>query len=190
MPQRAVSARADVLPVRRASLSEKEFGTHTNVNEIFHISEAALRTRVRVLAVVPLIVLGVVGIQVYTSPKDPMVSIAVAAMAIGISLFVVIRQYREFAKFAAKHSLTLGDDALLFRDGGVELRVPYSSVMQVTVPRTLRDGSAVFMQCRDQPRMQLYGYGGFPRLIELLLKKVPHADVRTRGFLVFTTSRG
>lgn len=151
------------------------------MNETFRISDTALSQRRKGFALTLLIALFVLSLQFNASPRDPLVFVVVGAILIGIVVVMGLRQYREYAKFAQSHSLTLGDDFMLFRDGEVETRVPYGSITNVTVPRSVLDGSMVTLKCRDQPSIRLYGYAEFPRLVELLLRRVSSDIVRTRG---------
>jgi hypothetical protein len=158
------------------------------VNEIFRISEASLRTRRRALAFVPFIALCVVAVQFYRSPQHPLESVLVAAIVVGISLVVAIRQYKEFSKFAEAHSLAICDEFMLFRDGDVESRVPYGCIEQLTLSGTLKEARTVTVKCRGVPDQLLYGYDQFPRVVDLLLGKVPHAKVRTRGLFTYNNA--
>jgi hypothetical protein len=155
------------------------------MNETFRISEAALRMRRRTLASVPLFVSGVVAFQLYRSPKDVVVSIVMAGVIVGISVVVAIRHYKGFSKFAALHSLTVSDNFMLLRDGDIETRIPYSCIEQLTLTGTTNQATAVTLKCRGVPDQMLYGYEHFPRVTEMLLNKVPHAVVRTRGLFTY-----
>jgi hypothetical protein len=155
------------------------------MNETFRISEAALRAHRKQLAFLPVFALGVVAFQFYRTPTDLLMSVVVAATVVGVSVVVAIRQYKPFAKYAATHSLTMCEDFMLFRDGEVETRMPYSCIKGLTVTGTLRQARAVTLEYSDRPKELLYGYEQFSRVLELLLEKTPNAPMRTRGLLIF-----
>lgn len=147
------------------------------MNETYRISESSLRTRQRAFAFVPIVAILVVIAQGHKDPSHPIALIFTAIVICCVGGYVSWRRYQDFAQFARTHSLRLENDALLFRDGDTERRVPYATIEKLVLKTSLFKSKSIVLKCRDLPEEILEGYENFPQLISRLASKVPGAKL-------------
>ncbi|HKS54062.1 MAG TPA: hypothetical protein VJS12_02185 [Steroidobacteraceae bacterium] len=121
-------------------------------------------------------------VQFNRAQRDTGTFVFVAGIALSIATFVGVRRYRDIRRTRSSHMLTLLDDAMVFRDGEVESRVPYSAITRLKIPRNVHDTSQVDVTLHDGETMRLHGYERLSRIVEVLQQKVSPDLVRTRGW--------
>jgi len=109
----------------------------------------------------------VAAIGGFQTRKDSFVTIGgVMTLLIAIATVVSYRQYKGFATFASTHSLELHDDMIVLRSGEVETRIPYQSVRQMRVARSLQTPTQITLRLEDGSKTMLDGYSDMRRLVE------------------------
>ena len=146
--------------------------------EPYRISDAAVTSRRRSMMLVPVIAGAVVVFRVFHGHASIATSIVVAVVVLGLACFVAFRQFREFALYAANHSLTVTSDALEFTDGPSMQRIPFSAIDSVTIRKPAIGPSTIEIKGPELDLQRLSGYDRFRELAEQILRKVPNARVK------------
>jgi hypothetical protein len=105
-------------------------------------------------------------------------AIAVLPVVAIVAAIVLTRNYRRAVEFAANHTVTVGQQHLLIRDGAVEQTIPYNAIefMRVRHPPF---GAANFqLKVSGIPMETYYGYDNIDALISSLISRIPRERVR------------
>jgi hypothetical protein len=150
------------------------------VSDTFRISETHVRRQRRVFVLLFLVVVVLLAGQFWRSGTEDVWSSALAAIVVvAITCFCFVRVHRHTVAFAATHALLLTDDAILFRNGGTERRVPYSAIEWLKVRRPYFGGEPSFsLKCLGLSEDRFYGYERMDTLLSTLIDKLPRDRVK------------
>jgi hypothetical protein len=150
------------------------------VNRAFRISPSSLRQgRLNPIFAI-LMVGGITGYAYTQGQKFTLFNVSGLITLAAVLAALAWWNRRKYLQWAEKHSLTVGHDAVIFHDGDVETRVPYSSITRLKVKRSGSTTRRAEMQHSNGLKDDLSGYEGLPELINSLKQKVPEDRVIER----------
>ena len=102
--------------------------------------------------------------------------VVLVAVAVGGGFFYW-RIYKQGVAFAASHTLNLGSDSILLRDGATETKIPYSAIELLKVRRPYVGKANFILKVTDLPAVTHYGYEDIEGLRSALASRLPRDRV-------------
>jgi hypothetical protein len=108
---------------------------------------------------------------------------SMAYVAIAVGVFAVLfyrRTYKQAKAVAAIHSLVLGNDAILIRDGAIEQRIPYDAIELLRIRRSPFGAVSFTLKGSGLSASPFFGYSNMEDLVSALSSRLPGDRVSGR----------
>jgi hypothetical protein len=150
--------------------------------ETFRVSKRSLLLNKLRPFVPPIMILCLLGYATISSNGHPGVHVpGFVAFSIAITAFTW-RVSWNYARWAALHSLTVSDQALLTNDGAKTVRTSYDQIDKLVLRRVRGRLIVARIVYNNKFREGLLQYADCSRLVALLVKKVPASRVSERNW--------
>jgi hypothetical protein len=122
---------------------------------------------------------GLVAIRGLWGNTEHFVAATVVVVLVFVILVVVaVRAYRRFVRRSLEHTLFVLDEGLLFKEGEIELKVPFGAIQELAIKR--RGSTVLGIALKyDGHREILPGYEDIQLLAQLLQQRVQPERVST-----------
>jgi hypothetical protein len=130
----------------------------------------------------PVMILGLLGLAALESDGHPKVHV-LGLVTFGIVVTALVWLVSsKYARWAAMHSLTVSEEALLTNDGAEEVRTSYAQIDKLVLTRVCGKLVVARILYNNKFKESLLRYDDCSRLATLLTEKIPTSRVSERNW--------